>query len=164
MGRKPPSRTVRESNEKDTSDKALADDLFVGLLAAQTDDDASAILSLEKVVNSDQALPDTLMEKYIPGGGMMIGVTELVQVQSPFGSLAAALTLAEVYQRCGRTDEAIGLLQQLVEMQSDPYLVLSLCEAYAEVEAWDEIVEVAAGVSNEDDVSLQVRLFQASAF
>lgn len=86
-------------------------------------------------------------------------------VQVPFGTLAAALILAEVYERNGRIDEAIGVLQQLVaEAGTHPFLVLSLCDLYAETEAWDEIVDVAAGVTNEDDVSMQVRLIQARAF
>ncbi len=108
-------------------------------------------------------LPDELMTKYGVSGEMLIRVTEHVRVEVPFGSLAAALTLAECYQRGGRHDEAIGLLQQLVELDPDPALVLSLCDLYAETDAWDEIVELAAGTRNEDDVSLQVRLFQAEA-
>ena len=153
----------RESASKDTSDKALADDLFAGLLSAQVGDDAQAIPYLEKVAVSDLALPDALMEKYVPGGGLTVAVTENVSVDVPFGSMAAALTLAEVYQRNGRLDEAIGLLQQLVEVAPHPFLVLSLCDLFAEAAAWDEIVEVAAGTANEEDVSLQVRLFQARA-
>jgi hypothetical protein len=43
-------------------------------------------------------------------------------------------------------------------------MTLSLCDLYAEVGAWDEIVDAAAGITNEDDVSLQVRLLQARAF
>ena len=104
------------------------------------------------------------MEKYVPGGGASIPVTENVAVDVPFGSLAAALILAEVYQRNGRTEEAIGLMQQLVEIAEHPFLVLSLCDLYAEQEAWDEIVDVASGAANEDDVSLQVRIYQARAF
>lgn len=113
---------------------------------------------------SDRELPDELMAKYVPGGRMGLPVTEHVAVELPFGSLAAALTLAEVYQRNERIDEAIGLLQQLVEVEPDPFLVLSLCDLYAEAGDWDEIMDVAAGTSNEDDVSLQVRLYQAEAF
>jgi tetratricopeptide (TPR) repeat protein len=155
----------REAAEKDQSDRALADDFFAGLLSAQTRDDNAAIDYLEKVVTSDKALPDQLMSKYVPGGHIAVPVTEDVAVEVPFGTLAAALTLAEVYQRNGRVDAAIGLLQQVIEEGGDhPFLVLSLCDLYAEVAAWDEIVDVAAGVTNEDDVSLQVRLLQARAF
>jgi tetratricopeptide (TPR) repeat protein len=128
-------------------------------------DDEVAIGFLEKVVISDQALPDQLMSKYVPGGHVAVPITEQLAVEVPFGTLAAALTLAEVYQRNGRSDEAIGLLQQVVqEGREHPFLILSLCDLYAEVEAWDEIVDVAAGVTNDDDVSLQVRLIQARAF
>jgi tetratricopeptide (TPR) repeat protein len=157
-------RLFRESSEKDTKDKALADDFFVGLIAALLRQDDVAVPALEKVVNSEQELPDELMAKYCEGGGASIPVTEHVAIDVPFGSLAAVLVLAELYQRNGRTDEAIGLLQQLVEFDPDPFLVLSLCDLCADVEAWDEIVDVAAGTANEDDVSLQVRLYQARAF
>lgn len=115
-------------------------------------------------MTSEQALPDQLMSKYVAGGQVAVPVTEQVAVEVPFGTLAAVLTLAEVYQRNGRTDEAIGLIQQLViEGGSHPFLILSLCDLYAEVGAWDEIAEAAAGITNEDDVSLQVRLLQARA-
>jgi hypothetical protein len=56
----------REAAAKDTSDKALADDLFAGILSVQVEDDDQAIPYLEKVVASDQALPDRLMQKYVP--------------------------------------------------------------------------------------------------
>ena len=155
----------RESTEKDSSDKVLADDFFAGMFSAQAQDNEAAEHYLEKVVTSDQGLPDALMTKYAPGGHVAVPVTESVAVEVPFGTLAAALILAEVYQGQGRVDEAIGVLQQLVEEAgSHPFLVLSLCDLYAEAEAWDEIVDVAAGVTNEDDVSLQVRLIQARAF
>lgn len=155
----------REAAEKDPSDKALADDFFAGMFSAQAQDNEAAERYLEKVVTSDQSLPDKLMTKYAPGGHVAVPVTGSVAVEVPFGTLAAVLILAEVYQRQGRIDEAIGVLQQLVEEAgSHPFLVLSLCDLYAEAEAWDEIVDVAAGVTNEDDVSLQVRLIQARAF
>jgi tetratricopeptide (TPR) repeat protein len=157
------ARLFGEASAKDTKDKALSDEFFAGLISAQTGDDQTAIPLLEKVVQDPRPLPDELMTKYVAGGELLIGVTEHVRVEVPFGSLAAALTLAECYQRGERHEEAIGLLQQLVELDSDPALVLSLCDLYAETDAWDEIVELAAGTRNEDDVSLQVRLFQAEA-
>jgi tetratricopeptide (TPR) repeat protein len=103
------------------------------------------------------------MAKYVAGAAVAIAVTEYVRVEVPFGSLVAVLTLAELYQANGRHDEAIGLLQQLVELDPDPALVLSLCGLYAETGAWAEIIDVAAGTRNDDDISLQVRLFQAEA-
>lgn len=156
-------RLFRASNAKDSKDKALADDFFVGLLSAQLAEDEAAIAALEKVVDSDRALPDALMEKYLDGGGTVLAITEHVAVQVPFGSACAALVLAEVYQRNGRLEEAIGVVQQLVDVHPHPYLVLSLCDLLAAAGAYDELVLVAAGVSNQDDVSCQIRILQADA-
>ncbi|MGH2947918.1 MAG: DUF4236 domain-containing protein [Solirubrobacteraceae bacterium] len=153
----------REAASKDAKDKSLSDDFFAGLISAQTGDDQAAIPLLEKVVQGPRPLPDELMAKYVPGGSLAIGVTENVRVEVPFGSLAAVLTLVECYQGNDRHDEAIGLLQQLAELDADPALVLSLCDLYAETGAWDEILDVAAGTRNDDDISMQVRLFQAEA-
>jgi tetratricopeptide (TPR) repeat protein len=153
----------REASSKDTKDKALSDDFFAGLISAQAGDDQAAIPLLEKVVQDPRPLPDELMAKYVSRGELSIAVTENVRVEVPFGSLAAVLTLVECYQGNDRHEEAIGLLQQLVELDPAPALVLSLCDLYADTDAWDEIVDVAAGTRNEDDISLQVRLFQAEA-
>jgi tetratricopeptide (TPR) repeat protein len=80
-----------------------------------------------------------------------------------WSSLAAALTLVECYQAQGRTQEAIGILQQLADADENPAIILSLCDLYAQTGAWDELVDAAAGVSNEDDVTLEIRLLQARA-
>jgi tetratricopeptide (TPR) repeat protein len=151
------------ASEKDTSDRAVADDLFAGIISAQTGETEQAIGYLEKVVASETELPDELMQKYRLGGHMALNVTEHVQAEVPWSSLAAALTLVECYQEAGRRDEAIGVLKQLADAQPDPVLILSLCDLYAEAGAWDELVDVAAGIQNEDDITLQIRLFQARA-
>jgi tetratricopeptide (TPR) repeat protein len=156
-------RMFKESVAKDELDEALAAALFGGLLSAQANDDVSAIPLLEKVVSSHQSLPDELMETYAPGWKMIIGLTDHATAEVPFGSFAAALVLTECYQRNGRYEEAIGLLQQLVETVADPIPVLSLCELLAETGAWDEIAEAAAGTRNEDDASLEVLIYQARA-
>ena len=51
----------RASSEKDSSDRAVSDDLLVGLLSVQAGDKAAATPFLEKVVGSDHELPDELM-------------------------------------------------------------------------------------------------------
>ena len=102
------------------------------------------------------------MSKYAPGLSIQVGITERTQVQVELGSLAAVLLLVECYERVERVEEAIGLLQQLIAIEPDPALVLSLCELLADSGAWDEVVDVAAGV-NDDDVTLEIGLFQAQA-
>lgn len=153
----------KASSAADASERSIADDLFVGLLAAQTGDPATAAQYLEKVVSSDHLLPDQLMAKYVPGGSMEIGVTDDVTVSAPFGTVAATLVLAGVYRTQERLDAAIGLLQQLWEVEPSEDVLLVLCTLYEEDEAWDEIVEVAAGTKNEGHISLAIRLVQADA-
>jgi tetratricopeptide (TPR) repeat protein len=157
------AQLFKEAAAKDERDEALSDDLFAGLLSAEADDDVSAISALEKVVSSYQELPDELMDMYARGWCMRIEITERVTADVPFGSLAAALTLAECYERTGRSGEAIGLLGQLVDLERDPLPLLGLCELLAESGAWDEIVNLAAGTRNEDDASLEVMIYQARA-
>jgi lipopolysaccharide biosynthesis regulator YciM len=115
------------------------------------------------VVASDAGLPDDLLRKYAPELAFDLSITPEVTAVIPAGSLAAALALVECYQAVGRTDEAIGLLQQLIELDAEPALMLSLCELYVETRDWDEVVELAAAVENADDVSLQMLLYRATA-
>lgn len=153
----------REASQRDTSDKSSSDDLLVGLTSIQAQDYEGAVPFLEKVVESDTPLPDDLVLKYAPGLAMRISVTENVSVEAGPSSLLAALALVECYERLDRTEEAIGLVQRLVEVNPEPALILSLCELYANEGDWDEIVELAAGIPNDDDITLQTRLFQAQA-
>jgi tetratricopeptide (TPR) repeat protein len=153
----------RKASEEDREGRVLTDDLMAGLLSLQVEKTDEAIPHLEKVVASDVELPDDLMRKYGLEGGIKLKVTEHVEVEAELGSLAAALALVECYQVQGRNEEAIGVLQQLADAEPHPALILSLCDLYAEQGAWDEIVEAAAGTQNEDDLSLQVRLYQGDA-
>ena len=77
--------------------------------------------------------------------------------------MAAALALVECYQEVGRHEEAIGVLQQLVEGEREPALTLSLCELYAEAGDWDEVAALGAGIANDDDLTLQILLYRATA-
>jgi tetratricopeptide (TPR) repeat protein len=152
-----------EASAKDEKNRAIADDFFAGLVAAQLEKQEEAVGYLEKVVASPIELPDPLMTKYIPGGATVIGVTPEVNVRVEFGSTAAALALAELYQGLDRREEAIGVLQQLVDAHPQPALVLSLAELLSETEAWDEVVELTAGTKNEDDITLAICIFQGRA-
>ena len=48
-------------------------------------------------------------------------------------------------------------------LDPDPALRLSLCELYADAEDWDEVVALAAGVPNDDDLTLQTLLYLGRA-
>ena len=153
----------RSASENDTGGRVLADDLLAGMLSLSAEKPDEAIPHLEEVVSSEVELPDELMTKYGFGGGIKLNVTERVTVEVGWGSLAAALALVECYQEQGRIDEAIGVLQQLADTDENPAILLSLCDLYAQTGAWDELVDAAAGTTNNDDVTLEVRLLQARA-
>jgi tetratricopeptide (TPR) repeat protein len=153
----------RSASENDTGGRVVADDLLAGMLSLSAEKPDEAIPHLEEVVSSEVELPDELMTKYGFGGGIKLKVTERVMVEVEWGSLAAALALVECYQEQGRIEEAIGILQQLADTDENPAILLSLCDLYAQTGAWDEIVDAAAGTSNEDDVTLEIRLLQARA-
>ena len=147
---------------RDTRDRALSDDLLAGLTAIHVRDAARAIPHLEVVVSSDAELPDELLLKYAPELAFEVSITPEVSALIAAGSMAAALALVECYQEVERREEAVGLLQQLIEIDDDSALTLSLCELYAEAGDWDEIVELG-GVANQDDLTLQVLLYRATA-
>ncbi|MDX6580996.1 MAG: hypothetical protein QOI10_180 [Solirubrobacterales bacterium] len=148
---------------KDAKDKVISDDFFAGLLCAQLNKPNEAMTYFERVVASDVELPDELMTKYVAGGAVQLRITPHVQVSVPFGSTAATLSLAELYQEVTRTDEAISLLLQLLEVEKDSALVLSLAELFSQEMSWDEVVQLTAGTKNEDDVTLAICVFQAEA-
>lgn len=155
-------RLFKESSEHDVSDRAIADDLFAGLLTAEAGRHDEAIPYLERVVSSEVELPDELMTKYRIGGSLPLTIGH-VEIEVPWTSAAAALALASAYESTGRVDEAIGVIQQLADTEDDPVVLLALCDLYADTGAWDEIVDAAAGTKNEDDLTLQLRLYQARA-
>jgi tetratricopeptide (TPR) repeat protein len=153
----------RTSAEEDRSDRAVSDDLFAGLLLVQAGDNAAAIPFLEKVVGSNHELPDELMAKYLEEAAIQLRVTSNVSVTLPFGSLAAALVLADCYRDRGRSEEAIGLLQQLHAIDPDPVVTLDLCSMLLTERSYDEVVELSAGIANSDDVSAELCVVLARA-
>lgn len=147
---------------RDTRDRALSDDLLAGLTAIHVRDAARAIPHLEVVVASDAELPDELLLKYAPELAFEVSITPEVSALIAAGSMAAALALVECYREVERQEEAVGLLQRLIDVDDDPALKLSLCELYAQAGDWDEIVELGA-VANEDDLTLRIILYRATA-
>jgi tetratricopeptide (TPR) repeat protein len=123
---------------------------------------------LEKVIASSIELPDQLMRKYIPAGPdsvtFRVGITPRVLANVEFGSVGATLLLAEIYQTMGRFDEAIGVIQQLYELNpTDPVLTLSLCDLLYEAGDFDGVLEAAKGVTPTDDVSISIVTLKAKA-
>ena len=123
-----------------------------------------AVPALQAVIGSDHALPDQMMSKYGVGGYIEVGVTPLSMVAVPVNTPGAALLLAEVYQRLGRSAEAINLLESLGSVTNEPVCALSLADLYGESEQWPEVARVTDGfTSNEDDLTLEILCRRAHA-
>jgi tetratricopeptide (TPR) repeat protein len=145
--------------EKDS--RNISDDYFAGLIASQLDQNERAIAHLEKVVASEIELPDQLMKKYLPAGQAAIqfrvGLTPRVMADVEFNSVGAALLLAELYQGLGRLQDAIGVIQQLYELDPESrVLTLSLCDLLYEDGDHDGVLEITAGVLPNDSVSVGI--------
>jgi tetratricopeptide (TPR) repeat protein len=152
----------RDADTSDDKHRAVSPALFAGVLAFQLGDHASAVPYLERITNSAQSLPDRLMSKYAPS--LHLGVqVDRIALTIPMGSMAAAMLLAECYAETGRVQEAIGLAQKLHEHSATSNMLLFLCSMYLRSEDWDEIVHATAGVSNEDNITLMLRIWQAQA-
>ncbi len=154
---------LTDAASTDAKHRSVADDLLAGLVCSELGKLDEAVGHLEKVVGSDQPLPDALMVKYAPQMALTMEVNETLSIRVELGSIAASLLLADAYARLDRVEEAIGVLQQVADLDDHPYVVLQLCLLYQRVEDWDDLVHVAADVRNVDDLTLLIRLFQAEA-
>jgi tetratricopeptide (TPR) repeat protein len=146
----------------------VSDDLFAGMSALRLGDEAKAIGYLERVVRSDIGLPDQLMARYIPptifGLQLLVSITDRVTYRGPYDSLSAAMVLAELYQSTGRREEAIGLMQRMLEVTPGSTAVrLSLVDLLYEDDDFEGILEAAAGVVNDDDLTLAILHYRAKA-
>ncbi|MCB0168803.1 MAG: DUF4236 domain-containing protein [Anaerolineae bacterium] len=118
---------------------------------------------LEGVIQSDDQFPTDLMEKYLADLTLTIAITPKVSVEVPIDGRAATLLLVELYQAQRRVREAIALLEEVVELNTDPVLILSLCELYASRDLWDGIIEIAKTIESEDDVTLEILIYYGRA-
>ena len=121
--------------------------------------EAMQIGHLEAVMESRVELPDRLQAKYMPPGlvnvGLTVRITDLVSAQSPLDLMGAAFMLAEHYQRVGRLDEAIGIVQQLhAASPADTAIRLSLADLLSADGDFEGVVEVARDASNNSDLGV----------
>jgi tetratricopeptide (TPR) repeat protein len=133
-------------------------------------DDATPrqIAHLESVVTSTAPFPDPYLRRYLANGRIAVPIavkiTDVLMAELPVDKVTAALALAEAYQETGRLDEAIGLVQQLHEaIPDDRAIRLSLADLLFEDGDYDGVVEVAGGVTNEDDLTAALLHMRAAA-
>jgi len=126
-------------------------------------DQRRALPLLESIAQSDAEYPSALMQKYLAGACIDIAITPTLTASVPVEGLAPVLLLTELYQTQGRMDEAIALLEEVESLAPEPVLTLSLCELYAEAQAWDELIERASKVEVIDNVTLAIATMYARA-
>ena len=143
----------------------LSDDFFLGATYARLKRYAEAAQCLERVVGSEVALPDGLMQKYVPGTmSLQLPITERVTVSVGFDSIGAAMVLAELYQELGRKEDAIGVLQRLLQvLPTDEAVRLSLADLLFDDDDFAGLVELTKGVENSNDVTLATLHLRAKA-
>ena len=87
--------------------------------------------------------------------GLTVRITELVWAQAALDLVGATLMLAEHYQRVGRLDEAIGLVQQLhAANPADTGIRLSLADLLSADGDFEGVVEIARDASNNNDLGV----------
>jgi Protein of unknown function (DUF4236) len=79
----------------------------------------------------------------------------------PINRDAVGLALAELHQEEGDLDAAIEVVEQL---EPTTYAAVSLCELYAQVGRYGEIVALTEGLQNEDDASALLCAYRGVAY
>jgi tetratricopeptide (TPR) repeat protein len=131
--------------------------LFSALAVGRTSGpEAMQIGHLEAAVASRVEMPDRLQAKYLPPGrvhmGLTLKITDMVSAQAPFDLIGATLMLAEHYQRVGRLDEAIGLVQRLhAANPADTCIMLALADLLFADKDYEAVVELTRNASNDND-------------
>jgi len=143
----------------------VSDDYFLGASYTRVKRYTDAAACFERVVASEVALPDALMQRYVPGTlTFELPITDRITVSVGFDSIGATLVLAELYQELDRNEEAIGLVQRLLEVLPDDDAVrLSLADLLYDDDDFQGLVELTQGVENQDNVTLATLHLRAKA-
>jgi tetratricopeptide (TPR) repeat protein len=148
---------------------AVSAHLFAALCVGKVDGpDVEQIEHLEAVVTSSDPIPDRLEQKYLPEGlvtlGMQVSITDVISGDAPFDSVGATLMLAELYQKAGRLEEAVGLIQQLHEADPANLVVrLSLADLYLAGLDHEGVLDAASTATNDSDVGVALLHMRAAA-
>ena len=147
----------------DENNIVAADDFFAGILSHELDDREAAIFHFERLLSSQADLPDELMERYVPEGNISIALSNDIIVETPLGISAAILSLSECYASMGKPELAADLLEDFLDSCDDLAVRLSLCRRLREAGDNKRIITAGGEMTNDDDVSLSIKLLVAEA-
>jgi len=139
--------------------------IIAAILLCKSGDSGQAGAHLEKIVSSEGvAFP--YIEKYLGSGAMEIDVPITGNVRGVLGpdTRGAYLLLAEVYQERGFQEQAVNLLRQAMDRgYTDDLVKLSTVELLNDLERDDEIIQLAQGTENQDNVSMAIIFYLGQA-
>jgi tetratricopeptide (TPR) repeat protein len=125
---------------------------------------------LEQVVASEKLLPDDWMLTYAPPDfvqlKVQISIVDEIYATLDVSNLAAALQLAEMYQRvAGRRDDAIALMSEILDLDpSNEAVRLSLCDLLYEAADFGGVIAVAEQTSPRSSLGLACHVFKQQAY
>lgn len=93
---------------------------------------------------------DAFCQKYMPNAALSIGIADGVNVQLPLDRDSVGLTLAELYQEADNLPAAVEVVEQLTP---STVAAVSLAELYADLERWQDVVDLTEGLTNDDEPS-----------
>lgn len=145
---------------------AVSADFFAGVSLFQLGRVPAAIRHLERVIASEQELPDALIATYAPPDKVRlkfeIAIVQGIYTTLEVDSIAAALLLAEAYQGVGKRAKAISLMGELIELMPDDEAIrLSLCDLLFEAADFDGTIEVASPASPVTNLGFACQIFEA---
>lgn len=139
--------------------------LLCCLIAMTAGEYATAQRHLETVLG-DGRVEFPLVSRYL-GPDMItyeLAITRNVSAAMRLDLRSSYLALAEIYQVQGKAGMAVRTLQEAITAGCKDMLVkLSLVELYNDLERDDELIAVARGTENIDNVSLAVLFYMAQA-
>lgn len=102
------------------------------ILSAKQDTETQAIELLQGVVSGVQQFACPSIQKHNLAWELSINASPGVVFDLPMDKLGATLLLAKLYQNNGRIDEAISLVESIVDSANDNAVRIFLCELYAQ--------------------------------
>ncbi|MET4143881.1 DUF4236 domain-containing protein [Arthrobacter sp. UYCo732] len=104
---------------------------------------------------------DAFVTKYLPDHGFRLAIADGIEVSLPLDRDYIGLMLAELQQDAGDLASAVDVVEQL---EPSTVTAVSLAELYAELERWDEVVDLTDGLTNEDEAATYLLIQRGIAF
>jgi len=129
------------------------------MLLTEEPAEAEQLLS-EAFASGQDPAEDTFVSTYLVTR-LELSLAQGVTAELPVNRDAIGLALAELKQEHGDLEGAADVVEQL---EPTTYSAVSLAELYAEMERWDDVIELTEGMNNEDDASALLCVFRGEAF